>query len=81
MQPFLLELYGNPNAYTVAGLAAAIVAGRRSSAATRPPGPPLFRKRTSALILGTVASAVILALLGLDLLVRARTRPARRAGA
>src|SRR5919199_1706254 len=27
LQPYLLELYGDPNAYTVAGLAAAIVAG------------------------------------------------------
>ena len=27
MQPYLLELYGNPKAYGVAGLAAAIVAG------------------------------------------------------
>ena len=27
LQPYLLELYGDPNAYTIAGLAAAIVAG------------------------------------------------------
>ena len=27
LQPYLLELYGDPKAYTVAGLAAAIVAG------------------------------------------------------
>ena len=27
LQPYLLELYGDPNAYSVAGLAAAIVAG------------------------------------------------------
>ena len=27
LQPYLLGLYGNPKAYTVAGLAAAIVAG------------------------------------------------------
>ena len=41
LQPFLLELYGDPDAYAVAGLAAAIVAGsqilggcaRRGSAA------------------------------------------------
>ena len=27
LQPYLLDLYGDPNAYSVAGLAAAIVAG------------------------------------------------------
>jgi MFS family permease len=33
LQPYLLELYGDPNAYQIAGLVAAIVAGPRSSAA------------------------------------------------
>ena len=66
MQPFLLELYGNPHAYTVAGLAAAIVAGSQIIGGYAAPRiRRLFRKRTSALILGTLASAVILALLGL----------------
>ena len=27
LQPYLLELYGDPNAYSIAGLVAAIVAG------------------------------------------------------
>jgi MFS family permease len=66
MQPFLLELYGNPHAYTVAGLAAAIVAGSQIVGGYAAPRiRRLFRKRTSALILGTLASALILALLGL----------------
>jgi MFS family permease len=64
-QPFLLDLYGDPRAYTVAGLAAAIVAGSQIlggylAARIR----RLFAKRTTALILGTAASAVGLALLG-----------------
>jgi MFS family permease len=66
LQPFLLELYGDPKAYAVAGLAAAIVAGSQilgGYAAPRIRG--LFEKRTTALILGAVASALVLALLGL----------------
>ena len=66
LQPYLLELYGDPKAYSVAGLAAAIVAGSQilgGYAAPRIRG--LFKKRTTALILGSGLSAVILALLGL----------------
>jgi MFS family permease len=66
LQPYLLELYGDPKAYSVAGLAAAIVAGAQilgGYAAPRIRG--LFKKRTTALLLGTFVSAVILALLGL----------------
>jgi MFS family permease len=65
LQPYLLELYGDPEAYSIAGLAAAIVAGSQilgGYAAPRIRG--LFRKRTTALILGTTSSALILALLG-----------------
>jgi MFS family permease len=65
LQPFLLELYGDPDAYAVAGLAAAIVAGAQivgGYAAPRIRG--LFEKRTTPLILGAIASALILALLG-----------------
>jgi MFS family permease len=65
LQPYLLDLYGDPNAYSIAGLAAAIMAGSQIAggfAAPRIRG--LFRKRTTALIGGTVASCVLLALLG-----------------
>jgi MFS family permease len=65
LQPFLLELYGDPDAYAVAGLAAAIVAGSQilgGYAAPKIRG--LFRKRTTALILGGLASALILVVLG-----------------
>ena len=66
LQPFLLELYGDPEAYSIAGLAAAIVAGSQvlgGFAAPKIRG--LFRKRTSALVLATGVSATVLALLGL----------------
>jgi MFS family permease len=66
LQPYLLELYGDPKAYSVAGLAAAIVAGAQilgGYAAPKIRG--LFEKRTTALILGSLVSVLILALLGL----------------
>jgi MFS family permease len=66
LQPYLLGLWGNPKAYTVAGLAAAIVAGAQIVGGYAAPRVRrLFRKRTSALILGTLVSAAILAALGL----------------
>ena len=54
-QPYLLELYGDPRAYGIAGLAAAIVAGAQIvgglivGRVRR-----LFRRRTHALVLGGV---------------------------
>jgi MFS family permease len=66
LQPFLLQLYGDPKAYSVAGLAAAIVAGSQILGGFAAPKiRALFRKRTTALILGAIASASILALLGI----------------
>jgi MFS family permease len=66
LQPYLLGLWGNPKAYTVAGLAAAIVAGAQILGGYAAPRiRRLFRKRTSALILGALVSALILAALGL----------------
>jgi MFS family permease len=65
-QPYLLELYGDPNAYGIAGLAAAIVAGAQIfgglivSRVRR-----LFSRRTHALILGGVLNGVLLVLVGL----------------
>jgi MFS family permease len=65
LQPYLLDLWGNSQDYAIAGLAAAIVAGSQivgGYAAPRIRG--LFEKRTTPLILGTIASAGILVLLG-----------------
>jgi MFS family permease len=65
LQPYLLDLYGDPEAYSVAGLAAAIVAGAQILGGYAAPRiRALFQKRTTALILCTAATAVILALLG-----------------
>src|SRR3954447_4664934 len=66
LQPYLLELWGDPNAYSIAGLAAAIVAGAQIVGGYLAPWfRKLFKKRTSALILATVLSAGVLAALGL----------------
>jgi MFS family permease len=66
LQPYLLELYGDPEAYQIAGLVAAIVAGAQilgGMAASRI--RRLFRRRTSALIATAGASVVTLALIGI----------------
>ena len=66
LQPYLLELYGDPNAYSVAGLAAAIVAGSQILGGYAAPRiRRLFAKRTTSLILGAFASAAMLGLLAL----------------
>lgn len=65
MQPYLLELYGNPEAYGVAGLAAAIVAGSQIAGGYLAPKIRLiFTRRTNALITGTVLSVIMLTLMG-----------------
>ena len=66
MQPYLLELYGDEKAYSVAGLAAAIVAGAQILGGYLAPRiRRLFARRTSALIAGAAASVMLLASLGL----------------
>ena len=65
-QPYLLELYGDPNAYSIAGLAAAIVAGAQILGGFAVPWVRrLFTRRTHFLILATAASVVLLAAIGL----------------
>jgi MFS family permease len=65
MQPYLLELYGDEQAYGIAGLAAAIVAGAQIAGGMAAPRlRRLFHRRTSALLAGVLASGAILALLG-----------------
>ena len=65
MQPYLLELYGDEKAYSVAGLAAAIVAGAQILGGYLAPRiRRLFARRTSALIAGIAASVLLLAGLG-----------------
>jgi len=65
LQPYLLELFGDPGAYSVAGLAAAAIAGAQVLGGYAAPRVRrLFRKRTTTLIISAVASAVVLGLLG-----------------
>jgi MFS family permease len=66
LQPYLLELYGDPHAYQIAGLVAAIIAGAQilgGLAAPRIRGR--FRRRTSALIATAGLGAATLALIGI----------------
>ena len=64
LQPYLLELWGDEDAYSIAGLAAAILSGAGIVGGILAPRVRrLFRKRTSAILLATLSSvAVLLAL-------------------
>lgn len=64
LQPYLLQLFGDRRAYSVAGLAAAIVAGAQVLGGWLAPRiRRLVRKRTTVLILSGVVSASILVVL------------------
>lgn len=66
LQPYLLELWGDEEAYTVAGLAAALVSGAAIlGGALAPWARKLFHHRTSTILLATVSSALVLIGLGL----------------
>jgi MFS family permease len=65
MQPYLLDLFGDPHAYGIAGLSAAIVGGAQIAGGlivTRL--SHAVRRRTSMLLGAVVASSVTLALIG-----------------
>jgi MFS family permease len=65
LQPYLLELYGDPHAYQIAGLAAAIVAGAQILGGLAAPRiRRAFERRTSALIATAGSSVVALGLIG-----------------
>jgi MFS family permease len=66
LQPYLLELYGDPHAYQVAGLAAAIVAGAQILGGVAAPRIRLlFRRRTSALLVLATLTVGALGLIGI----------------
>ena len=66
LQPYLLELYGDPDAYTVAGLVAAVIAGAQILGGMAAPQiRRLFKRRTSALLVTAGLSSATLALIGL----------------
>ena len=83
LQPYLLELYGDAKAYTMAGLAAAIVAGvadrRRPARAAHPRGCSAGARRRIARC-GASVSAALLVALGLTTSFWVALVAARRVG-
>ena len=66
LQPHLLDLYGDPEAYGIAGLAAALVAAAQIVGGLVTPAiRRLFHRRTSALMAVEVLSSGVILLLGL----------------
>jgi MFS family permease len=65
-QPYLLELYGSSDSYAIAGLAAALVAGAQiAGGASAALVSRVFRRRTSVLLVTSIVTAAMLALMGL----------------
>jgi len=65
LQPYLLELWGDPQAYQIAGLVAAIAAGAQIlGGVVAPRIRRLFRRRTSGLIVLAALNVVTLGLIG-----------------
>lgn len=66
MQPYLLQLYGDPSSYAVAGVSASIVAGALIAGGFLVPYlSKLFRRRTSLLLGGLLVGVPALVLIGL----------------
>jgi MFS family permease len=66
LQPYLLELFGDPTAYSIAGLAAAILSlSQVAGGVLAPRVRGLFVRRTSTVIWASVASVISLIVLGL----------------
>lgn len=66
LQPYLLELWGDEGAYSIAGLAAALLSGAAIVGGfLAPVVRRIFRKRTSVIILATVSGVLIMFALGL----------------
>jgi MFS family permease len=65
-QPYLLQLYGSGDSYAIAGLAAALVAGAQiTGGASASVVARAFRRRTSVLLITSIVTAAVLALIGL----------------
>lgn len=66
LQPYLLELWGDPEAYSIAGLAAALLSGAAMLGGfLAPVVRRRFRRRTSTILLSAVTGVVVLIGLGL----------------
>ena len=65
LQPYLLEVVGDPDAYGIAGLVAAIVAGAQIVGGVAAPWiRRIFARRTTALLASTAVAALTLVLMG-----------------
>jgi MFS family permease len=65
MQPYLLQLYGDPTAFGIAGLAAAIVGGAQIGGGLLVPHlARIAGRRTSVLLAAILVSTIVLALIG-----------------
>jgi MFS family permease len=65
LQPHLLQLWGDEGAYSIAGLAAALLSGASIVGGLMAPWVrKLFRKRTSTILLAAVTSALVLVTFG-----------------
>jgi MFS family permease len=66
LQPYLLDLWGDPTAYGIAGLVAAIMAGSQIAGGLLAPWlHRMFRRRTSALLAAAAGGALAVLLIGL----------------
>ncbi|MBE4720349.1 MFS transporter [Pseudarthrobacter sp. AB1] len=66
LQPYLLELFGDPRAYSVAGLAAAVMAGAQILGGWLAPTiRRRVRRRTTVLVVSSSVGALILVALGI----------------
>jgi len=67
LQPYLLQLYGDTSAYSVAGLAAAVLSlAQVAGGILAPRVRSLFDRRTTMMITASVASIVALVVLGVN---------------
>ncbi|WP_104134670.1 MFS transporter [Cryobacterium sp. Y62] len=67
LQPYLLELYGDPTAYSIAGLAAAVLSlAQVAGGLLAPRIRSLFAKRTSVVLVAVIISIGTLVALGLN---------------
>lgn len=65
LQPFLLQLYGQPDAYSIAGLAAALIAAAQILGGLLAPWVVgRVRRRTDALLIAGLAGVALLAMVG-----------------
>lgn len=67
LQPYLLQLYGDPSAYSIAGLAAAALSlAQVAGGMLAPRVRVLFARRTTTILVASVTSSVVLVVLGVN---------------